>query len=230
MIFKKISLALTLALYCTLHVLHAENYVIEVKNNSTITQHDEAIVLKFRTDYFKGWPYFYDATVWLEEEKTAISQSLHHKDGLLAVAKLNDKIVGFITGSPLNQNTDLTESESCKIFFAKSKTSVDEYYYYGDVIVDKEHRGKHLVTRMFQAIDAAVQQLGYKKTSLVTAVRSDDDPRKPNDPVMSEPIWQRFGFVKSDITIPYTWPTFTTPNSTRAEIIENLLAFWTKDF
>jgi len=224
---RQLIITCTLALYCFFGGINAvsqanNRYTIEVKRGNEAALYAQTI-LKFKFDNFQGWPYFYDVTKWLKEEEEYIASSQGQEHSLLAIAKYDGEVIGLITGSPLKIHHDLIGACTLKDF------NTSEYYYYGEVMVQQAHRGNHLVTKMFEQANKIVKTWGYKHASLVTVIRSDDDARKPDNALNSGLIWAHVGYKKTDITLPYTWPTFTDKACTTSSMIENKLVLWIKD-
>ena len=218
-----LALAYALIFYCLVGNITANNeYTIEVVQGSGTVAYAQT-VLQFITENFQGWPYFIDINQCLEEEKKYIAYSQDNEHSLLAIAKCGDQIVGLITGSPFKIHDFLTDAATLK------DLNAPECYYYGEVMVQQTHRGNHLVTKMFEQTDQIIKNWGYKKASLITVIRSDDDLRKPDNALNSGLIWQHCSYKKTDITLPFTWPTFTDKACTTSSMIENELVLWIKD-
>ena len=195
---------------------------IEVLFQGKILQHLATIADMCLTN-FKPFPYCYNGEASDDDEY--IKELDNAKHGALVVARDEGKIVGIITGMPL----------SAKISYCLHYLSVfkehgyipEDYYYFGEVIVAPTHQKLGIAKQMFSTLEKTVQNWRYKGISLITSVRADDDPRKPEGYSSTDVVWEKFGCIKTQMTKSCTWCTFKEDGT--SEESENIVAFWIKE-
>jgi GNAT superfamily N-acetyltransferase len=181
------------------------------------------ILIRFRLEYFKEYPYLYYGTSSCEKEY--LSAYITNQKGAVAVAKYKDEVVGILTGAPLQAFPEM--ANNIQSMFSDAKANLDGYYYYGDVIVSPQYRSHGLATRLFSEFDAAIQQWGFKSACLLTIVREDNHPLKPKNYKVINSLWKHLGFLRTHVMIKIHWPTIQENGEIKDDV--NALEFWSKE-
>ncbi|MBN8536984.1 MAG: GNAT family N-acetyltransferase [Deltaproteobacteria bacterium] len=180
-------------------------------------------IAQFRIKYFKSYPYLYVGN--LEYEKEYINGYANNSKSLLILALYNGKIIGVSTALPLNSNADILGE--APVLFAKKGLNINEYFYYGEIIVKTEFQGIGIAAKIYDMQESYAKAEGFKKIILATVNRRPNDPRKPSDYFNTDIVWNKLGFKKCNIQINYNWPTITENGSIKD--INNPMDFWTKE-
>lgn len=173
---------------------------------------------------FKEYPYLHSPS--LQEKREYLGWFADNKEGMLVVALDQNTLAGFITGVPMRAAEEYIPE--IDILFRENNFHVDDCYYCGDVIVLSGYQRQGLCSKMFSAFEQKVKKWGYKRISLITAVREENHPLKPAHYVDPGNIWQHYGFEKTGIIIKNMQPTVVDTLGTVAEQ-ENSFVFWVKD-
>ncbi|MBC7753631.1 MAG: hypothetical protein H7Z71_05300 [Moraxellaceae bacterium] len=197
-------------------------FIYEIYNGKEIEQHLEEIA-GFRIKYFKDYPYLYAGDLFYE--KNYLNGYICDPKSMLIRILLNEKVVGISTSIPLLTSSDiLTEAESD---FDKAALKPEQFYYYGEVILDYSVRGSGLVKVIYDLQDKHAVKSGFSKACIATIVRSQNDSRKPNNYKEADLVWSSLGFKQTDITFKYGWPTIQQDGSVKD--FENVMVYWIKN-
>lgn len=179
-------------------------------------------VSKVRIDVFKDYPYLYEGD--LEYEKKYVQGYTADSKAMIAIARIDGKIAGVSTGIPLISDSEIVAD--AKKVFAKDQVDIGDYYYYGEIIVLPEFRGKSIASRLYAEQDAVVKTWGFKHVCILTVVREQDHPLKPENYKSPDSMWKHLGFFRNNLTVEYHWPTIQIDKTVRD--VNNTLEFWTK--
>lgn len=172
---------------------------------------------------YRNYPYLYEESV-KGEYCDFLSWYLTSKDGALGIVFADGVPVGFITGTAL---LDLQEHfVGVPELFTEHGLNAADYYYIGEVIVQREYRGHFLSKDLFSAIEEHARMLGYTKSSLVTESHASH-PCKPTNYRDFDGLCLRLGFQKCDVVMPFTWMTIQPGGPSMPQ--EHRLDFWLKD-
>ena len=181
-----------------------------------------SFIEQMRLSYFREYPYLYEGT--LQEERVYSAWFSKLKDSMVAVVYYNNKPVGFLTGTSF---VDFSEHYTGSLtLFRNAGLDPEQYYYFGEVIIQKEHRGNSLSRKLFELLEQYVRDLGYTKTCLVTESHKTH-PCKPTDYRELDGLWIRLGYIKTSAGITFKWNTLQV-NGTK-ERQEHVLMYWIKD-
>ena len=181
-----------------------------------IKPHIETIA-QMRIKYFREFPYMYEGS--MDYERTYLDGFSKEKDSLLVMAYDGDNLCGFVTGMPLETEASILES-------LDTATDLETNYYLSEFIVEELYRGKGLSRLLDEAIENKALSLGYSGFSILTVKRADIDPRRPEMYRGTDAVWEKLGFIKTETSILFSWPTILENGS--VEDIENLMDFWLK--
>lgn len=179
-------------------------------------------VANLRISEFKKFPYLYVGNIETETKYlTGYSQDDY---SIFAIAFCNNEIVGITTGIPLlstaGVTTDMPE------IFKKNGIDPSDYYYCGEFIVLPQYRGRGIAKKLFTAQVNYAKQCGYKNLFLMTVDREENHPLKPHDYISTDSLWEKFGFVKTNMKLQQAWPTILADNN--IVNADNVLSFWVK--
>lgn len=172
---------------------------------------------------FRDFPYLYEGSLDYER---------HYLEGYLAEPRATlirvldgDKLAAAATSTPLASSADIV-AEAPELFAAAGHAPKD-FYYYAEILVEKAYRGRGIAQLVYAERERLAQSWGYEHLCLAVVERDEHHPLRPADYQSPERIWRRDGFVKTDITFTYSWPTIHADGHV-AEV-DNPMRFWTKD-
>lgn len=174
---------------------------------------------KLRLTIYREYPYLYEGDPLFEE--SYVSLFANSSDALLIVAKVGNRIVGALSGLPL----DSAQKEIQDVFLA-SKMKLKECYALCDVVVLKEYRNRRVATILYEEFANQLRKMKrYKKVVLWQIVRAQDDPKRPNDYFSPDNFFGKQGFKKHpEYTCVLRWKEISEKEE-RAHRFE----FWLKD-
>lgn len=110
--------------------------------------------------------------------------------------------------------------------FVEKGYEVDGFYYYGEIMIDKDYRNKGIAKRIYQIREHEAKEQGYSNNCFATIVK--DNSKMPKDYFDPTYMWKSLGFVEHmDMQVECQWPRIQNDGSTTNEI--NSLNFWIKD-
>jgi hypothetical protein len=198
-----------------------KEFTIKVISGKDIVHYLD-ILTQMRIALFQEYPYLYCGD--FDYEKKYLEEYLKEERSILAIALYNDKVVATLTGMPL-------ASESSVIADLKNKLQAqgenpNDYFYYGEVLVQPEYRGKGLYLQMYKTLDQWIQKWGYSFACFLTVLRDENDPRKPKGYKCPDLLAERAGFRKTNTGISFSWPTIQASGEVKDS--SNELLMWVK--
>lgn len=181
------------------------------------------IVSELRIQAFKEYPYLYEGN--LDYEREYVHGYAIDGKAMIAVARTDNKIVGISTGIPLVSDSEIVAD--AKKIFAENGLDVSDYYYYGEVIVLPDFRGRGVTSKLYAEQDNLIKSWGYKHVCILTVMREIDHPLRPANYKSPDKMWEHLGFFRNKLITEYHWPTIQPDMS--VEDVKNYLEFWTKD-
>jgi GNAT superfamily N-acetyltransferase len=175
-----------------------------------------------RIEGFRDYPYLYQGN--LNYEKKYLSGYCQEPNALLICVYDNQYLAAVATSIPLDSPSDIVAGAP-KLFRTFGEDP-QEYYYFAEIIVRPEYRGAGIAKEIYKLRMHHAASLGLRGLCLAAVERSFDHPLRPKDYKLSQPVWQREGFIKTDMTFVYTWPTIQTDGTVSDQ--ENIMRFWTK--
>lgn len=180
-------------------------------------------VSKLRIEAFKEYPYLYMGE--LDYERQYMRGYTKDDRAMIAIAKCDGKLAGISTGIPLISDSEIVAD--VKIIFLNENIDIGDYYYYGELIILPEFKGKGILKKLLLAQDELIQSWGYKHACGLTVVREDNHPLKPAGYKSPDKIGKRLGYLRTKLTTQYHWPTIQPDGTVKDE--KNTLEFWIKD-
>ena len=92
------------------------------------------------------------------------------------------------------------------------------------MIFDPEYRHRGIGKRMLEMLKNAGREQSADRFCFLAVAREHSDIRRPADHIDSELIFRKFGFLKTEVSLTFEWPT-TQPDG-RVEKTSNWLDLW----
>lgn len=147
-------------------------------------------IAKLRIEVFAEYPFLYAGD--LEYEKRYLQKFMTTKNAIIVCAFDHDTLVGISTGFPF-----VYETEDLQDIFKKKNRNPEDYFFFGESVLRKSHRGSGIGKAFFKEREAHVEALGYYRyICFYTALRPEDDPKRPEDYKPLGPFWKRLGYKK----------------------------------
>lgn len=203
-----------------------ENYKIE-----TLTQSEIQSVLPFMTEEgpkgYRSYPYLYESN---EKEVLEYLQWLAQLPlTAVAMAYHNDAPVGFALGTPLTDyalNMFPHNYEESMEAFRKQDKDPNKFYYITDIIVLPEHESDWLNGALFEELEEYGRMHGFEFICF-SALSYEQHPLKPDDYCEPDALWQSLGYIKSSLTVRFSWKTLQSTGSAIDQ--EHELPYWIKE-
>lgn len=175
-------------------------------------------IASLRINIFREFPYLYDGDY--EYEKKYLNKFLNTVESMICIAFEGDHVIGAITGLPLK-----FEDEGVRKPWLVTEYPIDEMYYFSEVLLLPEHRGKGLGAELFNVAEDWVQSLNkYQIFTLATVVREDAHAQKPVEYKSLDGFWQKRGYIKTDnMTCHMMWKDLGETEETTKKLL-----FWCK--
>lgn len=138
------------------------------------------------------------------------------KNSLLLLAKDGKKVVGAITGIPLEE----AQSSFRRIFF-KNRIPVSDVYYLGEIILLKEYRKGGIGALLYDHFEQLVREKAlYTSIAIAEVVKDGKDPQKPKDYIPLDEFWEKREFVKYPaLKVHISWKKVGESKKTRHALI-----------
>ncbi len=149
----------------------------------------------FRIEIFREYPYFYDGS--LEYEREYLSRYSRSQRSLVILMVDDQRIVGACTGIPLSQ-----ECEEFKEPFEGE--DVDQYFYIGEIMLDKGYRGKGLGKKLFDDYLSHIPKDRYQSLCAYTVRRVNPSNTEDDSPIKGLLVSRGFKVLKSK-TAYFSW-------------------------
>ena len=157
-------------------------------------------IARLRISVFREFPYLYDGEVSYEKEY--LQTYFQHPDSYCVLAEIDGRIVGASTGVPF-----VAEGEEHTRAFAQQGIAPEKVFYFGESVLEKEHRGKGLGKAFFHYRENYARRLSHFREVCFCAVeRPADHHRRPPDYQSLHPFWERMGFRRyPELTTRFSW-------------------------
>lgn len=162
-----------------------------------ILQHLETLA-KLRIQVFKDFPYLYQGS--LDYEKEYLKVYCEGKDSMVALATLDQKVIGATTGTAISN-----EPDEVKIPFLNNDYPLDKVFYFGESVLLKEYRGMGIGWKFMQSREQHAQSLGYHWAVFCGVERASDHPRRPDDYQPLNKFWEKAGFRELGLSCYFEW-------------------------
>lgn len=166
-----------------------------------------SLLADLRLEVFKEPPYLYLGN---KEDELHYGARYLSKNLIISITTINGRFAAIGTGLPLVEAQEVIRDVREKL------NDLESIYYYGEVIVLSEFRGKGLLKKILATQDEYIKTKGFTKVSMMTVIR---------DSVESE-LGEKLGYTKTEMTIRCPWLTIQPDGSAKKEV--NQLLFWIK--
>jgi len=199
-------------------VVGAQEITYSVYRNSEVSAYEEPLA-RLDEVLFYEFPYLY------QEPSRELQIYRFHVDGaLFVVARCGERIIGIAGGMSAEAKKKYIDLLSQHAEYQAGKS-----LYVAEVVVDKEFQQQGVGREIMRLYEQAARDMGYTDLYLITVVRSDDHPLKPEVFIDLHAAWQKLGFTPTHITAPWQWSTRCgVPGDEVPITIDNMIRLWHK--
>jgi GNAT superfamily N-acetyltransferase len=173
---------------------------------------------RLRISVFREYPYLYDGDATAEQEYLTSYTSCAR--GVFVLALDGDRVVGVSTGLPLAD-----ADESFQAPFAAHGESPQDWFYFGESVLDPAYRGQGIGHRFFDEREGHAHELGFRRACFCSVIRAEDHPLKPAAYRPHDVFWAKRGYARrANFKARFSWKQIDTPGE-----VENELVFWTRE-
>jgi ribosomal protein S18 acetylase RimI-like enzyme len=173
-----------------------------------------------RMNVFAEYPYLYEGK--LEYERPYLNQYVVSQNSIIALAKIDSRVIGFVSGVPIAESFD----QDSKNLFSGKEISVETIFYLGEIVIEPEYRYGSIGNKLYELFERQVRSSGAYTTIMgCMVVRDEDDPKRPSNYVALDKIIEKRGAVKCpDLIERRDWP-----ESGQEDFIPHLMQYWAKE-
>lgn len=202
-----------------------ENYKIETLTGQEIERVLPFIAVEGPKGY-RSYPYLYES-----DEKNVLEYLkwlATLPQTAVAIAYHDNAPVGFAMGTAL---TDYAQSmfpqnyEETMNAFKRQSRDPNKYYYITAVITLSEHESESLNRKLYAPLEAYGRMNGFEFICFA-ALSFDTHLFKPDDYQEPDGLWERQGYIKSNLTVRFSWKTLQPTGPAIDQVHE--LAYWIK--
>lgn len=174
---------------------------------------------QLRISVFSEFPYLYDGQ--LQYERDYLVMYAKSQEASLVIAEVNGEVIGATLGLPLKDSF-----EDCKKPFIKQEESIDDYYYLGEILLQKNYRGFGVGRALYEEFEKALaHHNGYKKLTFCHVIRPENHPECPKDYFSLEEFWRNRGYHID----PHLMGLFEWKEIGGTKPIRHPMSFWSKE-
>ncbi len=176
-------------------------------------------IARLRMEIFREYPFLYIGDY--EYETKYLHKFISAKDAIVVVAWNGDEIIGVSTGLPF-----AFESAEVKKPFVEHGLLPNDYFYYGESVLQKKHRKKGIGHLFYVEREKHVRNLKvFKAICFCTVERDKEDPRRPADFKPLNGFWAKEGFIQHpELTCQIPWQEIDEPSETPKTMV-----YWIKN-
>ncbi|MHB2264210.1 GNAT family N-acetyltransferase [Aliihoeflea sp. PC F10.4] len=152
-----------------------------------------------RIEVFRSFPYLYEGDVAYERNYLATYVTAA---GAVVIGAFDGEfLVGAATATPLAQHR-----EEFAAPFAERGLDVDDFFYFGESILQANYRGQGIGVRFFAERERAAREAGFGKCVFSAVVRPADHPMRPVDYAPLDAFWKNRGYERIDgLVTHFSW-------------------------
>lgn len=170
---------------------------------------------RLRIAVFAAFPYLYDGDA--AYERRYLAEFTSAPDAVLVAARVDGRIVGAATASPLAAQDDYIQAP-----FTAQGIDAGGVFYFGESVLLPEYRGQGIGHAFFDAREAAARAWGARFASFCAVVRAHDHPARPTGHVPLEAFWTRRGYAPvPGLTGSFPWKEYGD-----AEESDHIMQYW----
>lgn len=197
-------------------------YKIEVLTGDKLKEFMPFVITQ-RILTFCEYPYLYVGN--FPEEVDGFNSFAGATDSALAIAYHGETPVGLLTGCSFSYCASYFNDDPT--VFKKEDVDPKKCYYFPEIIVVPEHRGKKLSCKLLEALEGYAKSMGYEKGSLITEDH-ETHPLKPDNYKSLDLFWCSHKYRKTPIDARSGWRTYQPDGSVRYQ--KHKVDYWVKDF
>jgi ribosomal protein S18 acetylase RimI-like enzyme len=223
--FNRLMLVLfTLVMGTSLAMVKVDHtYHYKVLVDSQLKQEEKDFIAQSRINFYRGYPYLYEGN--MEEERDYVKWFFSSPKSAVAFAYDGEKIIGFITGTPLVYFDEHFKGSADS--FKKAELIPEDYYYLTDVIILPEYRGNGIAKKLCRMLEEYAKQLEFRAGCFVNE-RHEKHPLKPAEYTDLDDIFIRSGCIKLPISVIHNWKTIMVDGNNQDQ--DHTLVYWHKKF
>jgi GNAT superfamily N-acetyltransferase len=172
---------------------------------------------RLRIEVFREFPYLYHGSP--ENEQSYLSAFTASKDGLIAAAENEGRIIGCATGSGLSGHPALAAP------FGGAGLDPAQVFYCGESVLLAAYRGQGIGHKFFDLREAHARECGYRYSAFCAVIRPEDHPLRPANFSPLDAFWRRRGYEKvRGLVAELGWKEVG-----QAEESEHAMQFWMRE-
>lgn len=172
---------------------------------------------RLRITVFRDYPYLYDGDI--DYERGYLDRFLASPGAVVIGAFADGRLVGAATASPLGDH----HREFAAPFVARGMP-VEQLFYFGESVLEAEHRGQGIGVRFFEERERAAREAGFNETVFSAVVRPAGHPARPEGYQPLDGFWRNRGYERiSGLTTGFSWKDIGEAGET-----EKLMEYWHK--
>jgi len=173
---------------------------------------------RLRISVFREYPYLYDGDEASEQEY--LTSYLNCPRSVFVLALDGGRVVGVSTGLPMAD-----ADESFQAPFIAAGLPPEEWFYFGESVLDPGYRGQGIGHRFFDEREGHARELGFRRTCFCSVIRPDDHPLKPAGYRPHDVFWTKRGYTRqAHLKARFSWKQIDPPRE-----VGNELVFWTRE-
>lgn len=176
------------------------------------------LIEQLRISNFKNYPYLYSGTIENEAQHSEIYRN--NEEAIVVQATVNQEIQALVMGTPVS--TLATIFPDIESLLKSENFNPQEFYYLEEAILVNDI---NTMQKVCAVIEEHARTLHYKHICFVN-VAEEPSVLKPENYQSLNPLFEQLGFVKTELTIPVSWPTLC--GDSIVETKEHSLILWIK--
>ncbi|MEO3385248.1 GNAT family N-acetyltransferase [Mesorhizobium sp. CAU 1741] len=154
---------------------------------------------RLRIEVFRDFPYHYDGDV--AYERGYLATYMKAPGALVIGAFDGTNLVGAATAAPLNEHF-----EEFAAPLAERGYDPARFFYFGESVLLKPHRGRGIGVTFFEAREDAARAAGFADCLFSSVVRPLDHPARPRDYQPLDAFWRKRGYAPIEgLTTGFSW-------------------------
>lgn len=154
---------------------------------------------RLRIEVFRDYPYLYEGD--LDYERRYLATYMASPDAVVIGALAGGALVGAATASPLSDHF-----EEFAAPFAARGLDPGEFFYFGESVLRKAHRGRGVGIRFFEERERAAREAGFSRCVFSAVVRPAGHPARPAGHVPLDAFWTKRGYARIDgLSTGFSW-------------------------
>ena len=154
---------------------------------------------RLRIRVFRDFPYLYDGD--FDYERHYLETYIRSPNSVVIGALQGDSLVGAATASPLTDHFDEFAAP-----FISHGLKPEEYFYFGESVLQREWRGKGIGVRFFEEREKAARDAGFSLCVFSAVIRPSNHPERPSTYQPLDKFWANRGYKRIDgLQTGFSW-------------------------